>query len=310
MKIRWKTLLCSSLILLSQSVMSAKLAIVIDDFGYRKHNEEAILKLPTEISIAILPDSPLRDEMANKAASQGRDILIHLPMAPISKQPLEKNTLTPQMSAQEIERIIERAIAKIPQAKGMNNHMGSAMTSDLTAMKHVMQTLQHHQFFFLDSVTIGRTQATQAASQTHVNVIKRNVFLDDSQKEADIERQFDRAVSIARKRGYAIAIGHPHPNTVRVLQRRIPLLPADVELVSISSLAKGVPVSQWHATEISSSSLHKRLKPCPIKVPDDLIIPSTPYLLWQTLKEKVTITLMTNHQKSLERQSAASTDTP
>ncbi|MGI1664309.1 divergent polysaccharide deacetylase family protein, partial [Enterobacter sp. BH2-YP2023] len=43
--------------------------------------------------------------------------------------------------------------------------------------------------------------------------IKRKVFLDDSQNEADIRMQFNRAVQLARRNGSAIAIGHPHPST-------------------------------------------------------------------------------------------------
>ncbi|MFN6882982.1 divergent polysaccharide deacetylase family protein, partial [Proteus mirabilis] len=75
--------------LFSAPAFSAKLAIVIDDFGYRKKEDNQILQLPTAVSIAILPNSPHGKEMATKAHAQGREILIHMPMAPISKQPLE-----------------------------------------------------------------------------------------------------------------------------------------------------------------------------------------------------------------------------
>ncbi|MEX9626366.1 divergent polysaccharide deacetylase family protein, partial [Proteus mirabilis] len=115
--------------LFSAPAFSAKLAIVIDDFGYRKKEDNQILQLPTAVSIAILPNSPHGKEMATKAHAQGREILIHMPMAPISKQPLEKDTLKPSMDQAEINRIIQNAINRVPYAVGMNNHMGSAMTS-------------------------------------------------------------------------------------------------------------------------------------------------------------------------------------
>ncbi|MDB6367031.1 divergent polysaccharide deacetylase family protein [Photorhabdus bodei] len=232
----------TALLLLSLQTSAARLAIVIDDFGYRPHNENKILQMPVAISIAILPDSPHGREMAEKAYKQGREILIHLPMAPLSKQLLEPDTLQPTMSSEDIDRIIQRAIQKVPYAVGINNHMGSAMTSSLPGMQKVMRSLSGYNLYFLDSVTIGNTQATKAAQGTPVRVIRRNVFLDDVQSEAETRHQLNRAISIARKNGSAIAIGHPHSTTIRALQQMLPTLPADIELVSPSRLLSGKPV--------------------------------------------------------------------
>lgn len=174
--------------------------------------------------------------MATKAHNLGHEVLIHLPMAPLSKQPLEKDTLRPDMNSSEIERIIREAYGKVPYAVGLNNHMGSAMTSNLFGMQKVMQALERYNLYFLDSVTIGNTRAMRAAQGTGVKVIKRKVFLDDTQNEADIRYQFNRAIALARRNGSAIAIGHPHPTTVRVLQQMVYNLPPDITLVRPSSL--------------------------------------------------------------------------
>ncbi len=217
-------------------VFAGKLAIVIDDFGYRPHNENQVLAMPAAISVAVPPNAPHAREMATKAHNTGHEVLIHLPMAPISKQPLEKDTLRPDMSSDEIERIIRNAVDNVPYAVGLNNHMGSAMTSNLFGMQKVMQALARYDLYFLDSMTIGNSQAMRAATGTGVKVIKRKVFLDDTQNEADIRRQFNRAVELARRNGSAIAIGHPHPSTVRVLQQMLPTLPPDITLVRPGSL--------------------------------------------------------------------------
>ena len=173
--------------------------------------------------------------MATKAHQGGHEVLIHLPMAPLSKQPLEKDTLTPEMSSEEIARIVRDASNKVPYAVGLNNHMGSKMTSSLPGMQKVMQVLNHYNYYFLDSMTIGNSQSVPAAQGTQVKVLKRRVFLDDSQNEAAI-RTFTRAVKLAQRDGYAIAIGHPHPTTVRVLQQMLPTLPGDITLVRPSQL--------------------------------------------------------------------------
>lgn len=225
-----------SALALASPVYAGKLAIVIDDFGYRPHNENQVLAMPSAISVAVLPNAPHAREMATKAHNSGHEVLIHLPMAPLSKQPLEKDTLRPEMSSDEIERIIRDAYGKVPFAVGLNNHMGSAMTSSLFGMQKVMQALERYNLYFLDSMTIGNSQSMRAAQGTGVKVIKRKVFLDDTQNEADIRFQFNRAVKLAQRTGSAIAIGHPHPSTVRVLQQMLPTLPADITLVRPSDL--------------------------------------------------------------------------
>ena len=226
----------ASLLAFASPVFAGKLAIVIDDFGYRPHYENQVLAMPSQISVAVLPNAPHAREMATKAHNSGHEVLIHLPMAPLSKQPLEKDTLRPEMSSDEIERIIREAVGKVPYAVGLNNHMGSAMTSSLFGMQKVMQALERYDLYFLDSMTIGNSQAMRAASGTAVKVIKRKVFLDDTQNDADIRRQFTRAIDLARRNGSAIAIGHPHPSTVRVLQQMVYNLPADITLVRPGSL--------------------------------------------------------------------------
>lgn len=262
---------------LTFATQAGQLAIVIDDFGYRPKEENKILQMPTSISIAILPNAPYAREMAIKARDQNREILIHLPMAPISKQPLEKDTLQPSMSEAEIQRIIRQAVNAVPYAIGMNNHMGSAMTANLEAMRKVMRTLEQYPFrYFLDSVTIGSTQVSNAAEGTRIRVLKRRVFLDDSQQEAEIRTQLNRAIQLVRKEGSAIAIGHPHPSTVRVLQQMLPSLPSDITLVRPSALLDGAISSavkqpeqratSYTPTEITASG-NNGIKQCLRKKP-------------------------------------------
>lgn len=220
----------------SATVKAAKLAIVIDDFGYRPHNERQILDLPVPLTVSVLPDAPYARTMANEAHQQGHQVLIHMPMAPQSKQPLEKDTLFPDMTTAEIRRIIQHAINNVPYAVGMNNHMGSAMTSSFSGMQKVMQVLAETPLFFLDSKTIASSKVSQAAHINGVPMISRDVFLDDQQNETEIRQQWQHAIRLARHKGVAIAIAHPHTATVRVLQQEISHLPADIQLVFVSSL--------------------------------------------------------------------------
>ena len=291
-------------LLLSSPVYAGKLSIVIDDFGCRPAQENQVLQMPAAISVAVLPNAPHAREMATKAHQRGHEVLIHLPMAPLSKQPLEKDTLRPDMSAEEIARIIREAAADVPFAVGLNNHMGSAMTSSLPGMQKVMQVLDHYNFYFLDSMTIGNSQSTRAAAGTSVKVIKRRVFLDDTQNEADIRKQFTRAVRLAQRDGSAIAIGHPHPATVRVLQQMLPTLPADITLVRPSQLLnepqrvnnKPLPPDSKSQPSMPRNPFHPgdicRVKVVPVPATRALEVVSESISnspLWQDLKNKLSV---------------------
>ncbi|MBD2795670.1 divergent polysaccharide deacetylase family protein [Xenorhabdus sp. 18] len=274
-----RSLLFFTLLLFTFNTHAARLAIVIDDVGYRVNEDNKLLQLPVAVSIAILPNSPYGRKIAEKAHQQGREILIHLPMAPLSQQPLEKNTLHPAMSREEIARIMQDTIQKVPYAVGMNNHMGSAMTSNLRGMEKVMQVLSQSHLYFLDSVTIGNTQVTKAAMGTPVPVLRRHVFLDNIQTEAETQHQLNRAIALARRQGSAIAIGHPHPTTMRALQQALARLPNDIELVTPGMLLNGnqttcngikpreekpVPETQWESLKrvkkiLSDSALFNTL---------------------------------------------------
>lgn len=235
MKFVVKTLIISLLLNIS-TVWAAKLAIVIDDFGYHPKIEEQFILLSPNITVAVLPSSSNTANIATFAHDHGNDVMIHLPMAPISKQPLEKDTLFPYMSEQKVKHIIAKAVKHVPYAIGINNHMGSLMTSNLNGMQHVMNALSHYSLFFLDSKTVAKSQVKKAASVYNIPLVTRDVFLDYERKESAIARQIDLAIAIARKKGYAIAIGHPYQQTLNVLTMKLANLPDDVELIKVSHL--------------------------------------------------------------------------
>ncbi|KAE9531001.1 divergent polysaccharide deacetylase family protein [Testudinibacter aquarius] len=229
-----QTALCCFL-LLSGSGFAARLAIVIDDIGYRA-DDQKIYNLPKEISVAIIPSAPNAMARAKQAKQQARDILIHQPMQPKAKMKLEKEGLLLGMSAEQVANNIEYARQKVPYAIGLNNHMGSAATADRTLMTHLMQQLQRHKLFFLDSRTIGSSVAIKVARENGVVALDRHIFLDDSDDYADVQRQFNLSLQYARKHGTAIVIGHPRKNTIKVLQQGIANLPQDIQLVGMGSL--------------------------------------------------------------------------
>ena len=220
----------------SISLAQNKLAIVIDDVGYHLKEDSAIFAMPREISVAIIPAAPHARARNQEAKSQGRDILIHMPMQPMSAVKIEDGGLHLGMSATQVNNRVDTAKNIVNYAIGMNNHMGSAATADPQLMTYLMTALQEKHLFFLDSLTIGKSVAGKIAKEQGVRSLDRHIFLDDSNELADVQHQFQAAIQYARKHGTAIAIGHPRPNTIAVLQAGINNLPEDIQLVGIGNL--------------------------------------------------------------------------
>lgn len=229
---------------------AGKLAIVIDDIGYRKREDSEIYLLPKAVSVAIIPSAPMATARAKQAFEQQRDILIHLPMQPKNTaQPIEAGALKVGMSEAQVERLIAFSRERVPYAIGLNNHMGSRATGDSTLMSHLMNTLKQQKLFFLDSKTAGDSVAYKTAKNLGVSALERHIFLDDSDLYADVERQFAAAVAYARRHGLAIMIGHPRKNSIAVLQKGLAKLPSDIQLVSMGSLwrnEKSEPVKPFN----------------------------------------------------------------
>jgi polysaccharide deacetylase 2 family uncharacterized protein YibQ len=66
----------------------------------------------------------------------------------------------------------------------------------------------------------------------------RNVpFLDDVQNKDSVKRQLQLAIRGAKQKGEAIAIGHPHAETLAVLREMLPQAKSSgVQLVLVSEL--------------------------------------------------------------------------
>ncbi|NQU62997.1 MAG: divergent polysaccharide deacetylase family protein [SAR324 cluster bacterium] len=218
---------------------AGKLAIVIDDLGYQMDVFNKLIKLDYEITYSILPQLTHSFESAEIASQAGRLIILHLPM-----QPKDQSTFNPgpgalltQDTAEQIYAKMTLNLSTVPYALGVNNHMGSAFTQYAEGLDAMMGVLGENTLFFLDSKTAPGDTAKKAAKNHFVPYLSRDIFLDNDENEELIRKQLFKAVKLARKRGRAIAIGHPYPETHAVLEKYLPELKAQgVVLVKLIDL--------------------------------------------------------------------------
>jgi uncharacterized protein len=219
---------------------TAKLAIIIDDIGYNKKNGLAVAELPFKLTLAVLPFTPHGESLARIAHRNGKEIMLHAPMSNERNIPLGPGALTNNISHAGLIDTLNQDLANIPHVKGVNNHMGSQLTQNTQIMGWLMSYLKLHQLYFIDSRTTAKTQALNQAQVHQLPSRKRDVFLDDNRSLTRIRKQLLLAIDIAKSKGSAIAIGHPYPETIQVLQEVSEIAKTQsIDLVLVSELLTG-----------------------------------------------------------------------
>lgn len=216
-----------------------RLAIVIDDLGSDRVQADALFRLSFPLTLSVLPHLPDSGEIAEEAHRRGYQVLLHLPMASTGGKKEEPIELYPGMDSSTVRQTFTSMLDTVPYAAGVNNHEGSLGTSNRRLMNELMPLLHERNLFFVDSRTTSASIAEAAAHGAGVPATSRNVFLDDEQSPGAIRKQFALAVRDARERGSALAIGHPHPETLQVLTDMLPNIKRQgITLVFASDLAR------------------------------------------------------------------------
>ena len=211
-----------------------KIAIIIDDVSTSAEKEK-ILNIGYPISMAFLPPTSSHKDSA-KIAQNLPFHMIHFPMQASSafKSP-EVDTLKVTDSYETIENRVKQLRAWYPNAIYTNNHTGSVFTENEEAMDKLFRALKKYNFIFVDSRTSSKSVAKQFASKYNMPYIVRNTFIDNDRNFTAIQNQLKKAIEVAKKQGYSIAIGHPHDITLKVLKESKHLL-KDVEPIFVNKL--------------------------------------------------------------------------
>jgi uncharacterized protein len=196
---------------------STVLSIVIDDIGRELPILEALLELDLDLTFSVLPHAEETSRAIALVKKRGRELLVHLPLLPLDTRALSDEPVVVGMG-DHVEEATTECLARVPGAKGVNNHMGSAVSLDVRTLARILPLVGRRGFFFLDSRTIASSRICEVALSTGVPCRERDVFLDDPPAPASIRSRLEEAIALARSRGRAIAIGHPIPATLQALR--------------------------------------------------------------------------------------------
>jgi polysaccharide deacetylase 2 family uncharacterized protein YibQ len=216
----------------------ASVGIIIDDLGNSLRYGQRAINLPGAVACAILPHTHFSVRLAEMARAHNKEVILHLPMESTDGEEPGPGNLHSNMPAIEVAMTLAYDLQTVPHAVGVSNHMGSLLTQQREPMRLLMKAIANRgDLFFVDSLTTADSIAGHTARELGLPHLVRDIFLDNVREVEAINRQFNNLVSIAREHGSAIAIGHPYPETLEVLARRLPdLASSGIELVSLSKL--------------------------------------------------------------------------
>jgi uncharacterized protein len=216
------------------------IAIVIDDMGLDRKRSTRVVRLPGPLTLAWLPYANDLPHQTKAARAAGHELMVHIPMEPqaadVDPGP---DAMKIGIGNAELLRRLDHGLKAFDGYIGVNNHMGSRFTEDSAGMKVILSELQRRGLMFLDSRTTSHSVAPSIARGMHLPILGRDVFLDDDMSPAAVRASLAKVETVARRQGYAIAIGHPHDATVDALVGWLPTVAAKgFTLVPVSTILK------------------------------------------------------------------------
>lgn len=224
------------------------LAIVLDDVGRRPKMLSRLLRLNAPLTFSVLPQEKYTAISLKALVSQSRSIMLHLPLEPHNKH-LIKDRAEFLTRDSDIDSEFKRILSHVPMATSINNHMGSAFTEDAHALNRLFKATQRHHLAFLDSKTSPHSLGCKVAYEMNIRCLTRDVFLDDLKDHQTIDQRLDEAANLARARGWAVAIGHPYPQTTKTLISWLGQARKGLKIVAIDHLFKKLAVANFTARQ-------------------------------------------------------------
>jgi uncharacterized protein len=216
----------------------AQIAIIIDDLGEQHLGGVRALALPGPVALAFLPKARFTAGQAMAAHARGKEVLLHLPLQPGGEARAYPTALRADAGREQLVHYFRTSLESVPYASGVNNHQGSLTTGLAQPMDWLMaEVAQFPGLYFVDSRTSTGSLAFSAARRHGVPATERNVFLDTERGEEAVREAFLELVARALRNERALAIGHPYPETFKVLGEELPhLARRGIQLVSPSEL--------------------------------------------------------------------------
>lgn len=218
------------------------LAIVIDDLTTGAPGFDQLLALDIPLTFALFPDQADAAALAQSVARRGHEVILHLPMDAGKVNPAwyAGQPISGRQTDEEIQERVSAWLRRVPQARGMNNHMGTLATQDERVVRALLKVAREQERFVLDSLTTEATVMPKVAVEMGVPCMRRSLFLDHTPGKEEAIQELRRLADWSVRHGAAIGIGHVgqgRESTAEALTEMLPELRArGIRLVTLTTL--------------------------------------------------------------------------
>ncbi|NQT07071.1 MAG: divergent polysaccharide deacetylase family protein [Candidatus Omnitrophica bacterium] len=222
-----------------RSACKARVAIILDDFGYNTKNLKELWSIEEPVTLSILPNLPYSKRIAKAAVKQGCEVMLHLPLEPYEHERLEEGTIMTDMTDSQILDNLKKAMESVPGLKGISNHMGSKATEDPRVISIIFERMYIEDLYFVDSLVTAKSVCSELSRNMGIRFASRSVFLDNEADIDYIKERIKETKEMALRTGWAIGIGHDKPLTIRALKDMLPALEDEgIKTAFVSELAE------------------------------------------------------------------------
>ncbi len=202
------------------------IAVVLTRLGLGPAATAAALRLPSGVTLAFASYARDLQAQIDRARASGHEVLLDLPMEPMRYPAIDPGprALLVSLSSIEILDRLDWHLGRATGYTGVTHDMGSRFTASRDALRPVLAAIKARGLYFLDSRTSSRSQGVKLASSMGLRVAANDRFLDAQASREAIEGRLAEIERIARRRGFAVAVGHPFPVTLDRIAAWLPTL--------------------------------------------------------------------------------------
>lgn len=203
----------------SAATKSPRIAIVLYGLGLGSLATEAALALPAPVTLSFSPYSREVAGWAQKARSDGHEILLDLPMETDSYPAMDPGPYG-QLIALPAAENYTRLTTILSRARGyvgLLSPLHERFTNDSNGAKGLIEALNKHGLLLVSSQPEAALPLATASQQARVPLLNADMVLDQRITESYIQGQLAQLEELAKKQGYALAIGRSFPVTVELV---------------------------------------------------------------------------------------------
>jgi polysaccharide deacetylase 2 family uncharacterized protein YibQ len=219
-----------------------RVSILVTELGLSSAaTEAAIQRLPGAVSLAFVPFAERLSSWIDQARSGGHEVLLTLPMEPITypRDDPGPQTLLTSLSDRENLQRLEWVMSRVTGYVGMVSFMGSRFTTNPVTLRPVLTALKSRGLLYVDNQPGTRSVAPGVARDIGLPHGTTDRFIDDVATRAAIDEQLAALEAIAREKGAALGVGSPYPVTLdRIAQWAPTLASKGIALAPVSAVVR------------------------------------------------------------------------